>query len=116
MNASPTLLAVRNNARRMARSLTALQLYCHSNTYAQRLPELVKVLATIARQIDELEVVSASTLYNALIEQTNRYTTFLLALLAANPNTLTAAELGHMLTPAIRLLTEAEHQAWGAEA
>lgn len=66
MNASPTLLAVRNRTRQLARSLTALQLYCHSHTYAQRLPELVTVLTAIARQIDELEVVSAGTLSQLL--------------------------------------------------
>lgn len=109
MSQQPTLLTLRYRARLLARQLSALQLRCHSRTYAQHLPELVvQILSPIAQQIDELEVLSAFTPLNGLLEQANRYTTDLMTFLSTGSNTLTAAELAPMLSPAIRLLTEAE--------
>lgn len=117
MSQQPILLTLRYRARLLARQLTSLQLRCNSLTYAHRLPELVAVsLCPIAQQLDELEVLSAGTSLNDLLEQANRYTTALLTLLASTPDTLTAAELAPMISPAIRLLTEAEHQAMGVKA
>ncbi|WP_310598004.1 hypothetical protein [Aeromonas aquatica] len=117
MNQQAHLLPLQRTARHLARQLTALQLRCHSVTYAQRLSELVdQILTPIAQRIDELEVVSAGTTLNDLLEQANRCTTALLALLATCSNALTAAELAPMLSPTIRLLTEAEHMAWGTKA
>lgn len=112
MNPQAPLLPLQRTARHLARQLTALQLRCHSVTYAHRLPELVAVsLCPIAQRIDELEVVSAGTPFNDPLEQANRCTTALLAMLASCPDTLTAAELAPLLSPAIRLLTEAEGKA-----
>jgi len=96
---------------RLARQLTALQLLCYSQTYAQRRDVLGAELLRLANGLDELEVASAGTPLNGLLEQANRYSTALLLLLATNPCSLTPAELAPMLSPVIRLLTEAEHQA-----
>lgn len=112
MKPQPSLFTLRHRARLLARQLTALQLRCHSRTYAQHLPELVaQILNPITLQIDELEVMSAFTPLNGLLEQANRYTTDLMTLLATGSNNLTPAELAPMLSPTIRLLTEAEHLA-----
>lgn len=112
MSQQPTLLTLRYRARLLARQLTALQLRCHSRTDAHRLSVLVAVsLCPIAQQLDELEVLSAGTILNEVIERANRFITALMVLLATTPNTLITAELAPMLSPAIRLLTEAEHQA-----
>lgn len=117
MSQQPILLTLRYRARLLARQLTALQLRCHSRTYAQHLPELVvQILSPITLQIDELEVMSAFTPLNGLLEQANRYITDLMTLLATGFHTLTAAEMAPMLSPAIRLLTEAEHLAMEVKA
>ncbi|MNV96044.1 hypothetical protein D3C71_1910010 [compost metagenome] len=58
-----------------------------------------------------MEVLSAFTPLNGLLEQANRYTTDLMTLLATGSNTLTLSELAPMLSPTLRLLTEAEHKA-----
>lgn len=117
MSQQPILLTLRNRARLLARQLSALQLLCHSTTYAHRLSELVAVnLRPNAQRLDELEVLSAGTSLNSPLEQANRYITALLSLLASMPTALTAAELAPMLSPAIRLLTEAEHKAMGVKA
>lgn len=117
MNQQAQQLPLQRTARHLAHQLTMLQLRCHSVTYTQRLSELVdQILTPIAQQIDELEVVSAGTPFNDSLEQANRSTTALLAMLASCPDTLTAAELAPMLSPAIRLLTEIEGKAMGVRA
>ncbi|MGE6133975.1 hypothetical protein [Aeromonas salmonicida] len=103
------LITLQRQAGLLARNLTALQLLCHSTTYAHRLDVLVAELHTIASRIDALEAISATTQLNDPLEQTNRYSISLLALLDSCPNTLTPAELAPMLSPVIRLLTAAEH-------
>ncbi|TNI47137.1 hypothetical protein [Aeromonas dhakensis] len=108
----PTLRPLQHKSCLLARHLTALQLLCHSRSYAERLPDLVVSLCPLACQVDELEVMSAGTPLNEPIEQANRYLCALLALLATTPNGLTSVELAPMLVPAIRLLTEAEQLAW----
>ncbi|TNI40855.1 hypothetical protein [Aeromonas veronii] len=104
------LITLQRQAGLLARNLTALQLLCHSTTYAYRLDVLVAELHTIASRIDALEAISATTQLNDPLEQTNRYSTALLVLLESCPNTMTPAELAPMLSPVIRLLTQAEHQ------
>ncbi|MGY4107298.1 MULTISPECIES: hypothetical protein [Aeromonas] len=104
------LITLQRQAGLLARNLTALQLLCHSTTYAHRLDVLVTELHTISSRIDALEAISATTHLNDLLEQTNRYSTALLVLLESCPNTMTPAELAPMLSPVIRLLTKAEHQ------
>ncbi|MFB2856104.1 hypothetical protein [Aeromonas allosaccharophila] len=103
------LITLQRKAGLLARNLTALQLLCHSTTYAHRLDVLVAELHTIASRIDALEAISATTQLNDPLEQTNRYSTALLVLLESCPNTMTPAELASMLSPVIRLLTAAEH-------
>ncbi|MFQ1906202.1 hypothetical protein [Aeromonas veronii] len=103
------LITLQRQAGLLARNLTALQLLCHSTTYAHRLDVLVAELHTIASRIDALEAISATTQLNDPLEQTNRYSTALLVLLESCPNTMTPAELASMLSPVIRLLTAAEH-------
>lgn len=103
------LITLQRQAGLLARNLTALQLLCHSTTYAHRLDVLVAELHTIASRIDVLEAISATTQLNDPLEQTNRYSTALLVLLESCPNTMTPAELASMLSPVIRLLTAAEH-------
>ncbi|MGL6383286.1 hypothetical protein ACSZMU_14025 [Aeromonas caviae] len=109
MKQQANLITLQRQAGLLARNLTALQLLCHSTTYAHRLDILVTELHTLASRIDALEAISATTLLNDPLEQTNRYSTALLVLLDSCPNTLTPAELAPMLSPVIRLLTEAEH-------
>ncbi|WP_461603596.1 hypothetical protein [Aeromonas salmonicida] len=117
MNHHPQLFALQRTASDLARQLTAFQLLCHSRTYAQHLPELVaQILSPITLQLDELEVISAFTPLNGLLEQANRYTTDLMTLLANCSNTLTPAELAPMLNPTVRLLTEVEGKAMGVSA
>lgn len=117
MNAPHPLIAQQCKASLLARQLTALQLRCHSITYRQHLHYLVvTILTPITLQIDELEVMCAFTPLNELLEQANRYTTDLMTLLATGFHTLTPAELAPMLSPAIRLLTEAEHLAMEVQA
>lgn len=111
MNQHAHLLHLMRSVRLMARQLTGLQLLCHSTTYAQRLPELVTLnLSPLAPRLDTLAANSARTPLNAPIERANRHIAALLELLATCPHT-TAAELAPMLSPAICLLTEAEHKA-----
>ncbi|MNF36378.1 hypothetical protein D3C84_172680 [compost metagenome] len=116
MNPQAHLLHLMRTARLLARQLTALQLLCHSTTYAQRLPELVALhLLPLSRQLDALAVSSAGTPLNTLIQRANHHLAALLEQLASTPH-ITAAELAPMISPAIRLLTEAEHQAMGVKA
>lgn len=103
------LITLQRQAGLLARNLTALQLLCHSITYAHRLDVLVTELHTLASRIDALEAISATTRLNDPLEQINRYSTSLLVLLDSCPNTLTPADLAPMLSPVIRLLTAAEH-------
>ncbi|WP_323878652.1 hypothetical protein [Aeromonas hydrophila] len=110
MNQQAQQLPLQRTARHLAHQLTTLQLRCNS-PHIHDLPVLVdRLLAPIAQQIDELEVLSAGTALNEPLEKANRYTTTLQTLLANCPNTLTPTELAPMLSPTIRLLTEAEHK------
>lgn len=110
MNQLSHLLTLQYTAGNLSCQLTALQQRCNSS-HIHDLPVLVdRLLSPIAQQIDELEVLSAGTALNEPLEQANRYTTTLQTLLANCPNTLTPAELAPMLSPTIRLLTEAEHK------
>lgn len=109
------LITLQRQAGLLARNLTALQLLCHSTTYAHRLDVLVAELHTLASRIDALEAMSATTPFNDQVERVNRYATALMALLASAPRTLTCAELAPLLSPVIRLLTEVERQTGGAQ-
>lgn len=111
MNQQTHLLTLQRTAGKLSGQLTVLQQRCNS-PHIHDLPVLVeRILAPIAQQIDELEVLSAFTPLNEQLEQANRYTTDLMTLLATGSNTLTLAELPPMLNPTLRLLTEAEHKA-----
>lgn len=110
MNQQTHLLTLQRTAGNLSCLLMELQRRCNS-PHTHDLPVLVdRLLSPIAQQIDELEVLSAGTTLNEPLEQANRYTTALQTLLANCANTLTPAELAPMLSPTIRLLTEAEHK------
>ncbi|HHQ4930275.1 TPA: hypothetical protein ACSP88_003749 [Aeromonas hydrophila] len=110
MNQQPHLLTLQRTARDLSCQLSALQQRCNSPHILDLSVLIERHLIPIAQQIDELEVLSAGTPLNEPLEQANRYTTTLQALLANCPNTLTPAELAPMLNPTLRLLTEAEHK------
>lgn len=110
MNQQTHLLTLQRTAGNLSCQLTELQQRCNS-PHIHDLSVLVeRILIPIAQQLDELEVLSAFTPLNGLLEQANRYTTTLQTLLANCPNTLTSTELALMLSPTIRLLIEAEHK------
>ena len=111
MNQQTHLFTLKRTAGNLSYQLKELQQRCNS-PHIHDLSALVeRTLIPIAQQIDELEVLSAFTPLNGLLEQANRYTTDLMTLLATGSNTLTLSELAPMLSPTLRLLTEAEHKA-----
>lgn len=111
MNQQTHLLTLQRTVGNLSCQLTELQQHCNS-PHIHDLSVLVeRILIPIAQQLDELEVLSAFTPLNGLLEQANRYTTDLMTLLATGANTLTLSELAPMLSPTLRLLTEAEHKA-----
>lgn len=116
MNANPALniLDILNTRAQAITKLAAtLQQLCDQRPGPMAGTQLAELLAPLAQQLDDLELMSAGTALNEQAEQANRFVCALLALLLSSRDSVSSSVLAAMLIPIISTLADAEHEVGG---
>ncbi|WP_232790099.1 hypothetical protein [Aeromonas sobria] len=116
MNANPPLniLDILNTRAQAITKLAAtLQQLCDQRPAPIEGTQLAELLAPLAQQLDELELMSAGTALNEQAEQANRFVCALLALLLSSRDPVSPSVLAAMLIPIISTLADSEHEVCG---
>ncbi len=116
MNANPPLniLDILNTRAQAITKLAAtLQQLCDQRPGPMAGTQLAELLAPLAQQLDDLELMSAGTALNEQAEQANRFVCALLALLLSSRDPVSPSVLAAMLIPIISTLADAEHEVGG---
>lgn len=113
MNANSLLSDLNTRAQAITKLAATLQQLCDQRPGPMAGTQLAELLAPLAQQLDDLELMSAGTALNEQAEQANRFVCALLALLLSSRDPVSSSVLAAMLIPIISTLADAEHEVGG---